>query len=66
MGCGIDLATDTPTPEQIREAVDQILAKPEYRSNAETLQREFAAHDAEKELTSLLEALVENQQVLVG
>ncbi|HEY4049118.1 MAG TPA: nucleotide disphospho-sugar-binding domain-containing protein [Acidobacteriaceae bacterium] len=66
MGCGIDLATDTPTPEQIREAVDQILAKPVYRANAERLQREFAAHDPEKELTSLLEALVENQQVLVG
>jgi UDP:flavonoid glycosyltransferase YjiC (YdhE family) len=53
-------------PEQIREAVDQILAEPEYRANAENLQREFAAYDAEKKLTSLLEALVENQQVLVG
>jgi UDP:flavonoid glycosyltransferase YjiC (YdhE family) len=65
-GCGIDLATDTPTAEQIREAVDRILAKPEYRVNAEKLRREFAAHNTEKELTSLLEALVADQQVLVG
>jgi MGT family glycosyltransferase len=65
-GCGIYLATDTPGPEQIREAVDQILNKPEYRANAEKLRREFAAHSAEKELTTLLEALVEDQQVLVS
>jgi MGT family glycosyltransferase len=65
-GCGIDLATDTPTPEQIREAVDQILTKPEYRVNAERLRREFAAHNAEKELTTLLEGLVQDQQILVG
>ncbi|MBB6147395.1 MGT family glycosyltransferase [Silvibacterium bohemicum] len=65
-GCGIYLATDTPSPEQIRDAVDQILAEPEYRANSEKLRREFAAHSAEQELTTLLEALVEDQQVLVS
>lgn len=66
MGCGIDLATDTPTAEQIREAVDQILAKPEYRANAEKIRREFAAIDTAKELTQLLESLVEEPVAVAG
>ncbi len=60
-GSGINLPTDTPTPEQIRDAVDQILTKPEYRTNAKKLQQEFTAIDAAKELPRLLEALVEEQ-----
>jgi len=36
-GTGTYLATDTPTPEQVRDAVDQILAKPEYRACAQKL-----------------------------
>ncbi|MBB6146540.1 MGT family glycosyltransferase [Silvibacterium bohemicum] len=65
-GCGIYLATDTPSSEQVREAVDQILTKPEYRVNADKLRRELAAHNPEKELATLLEVLVDDQQVLVG
>jgi MGT family glycosyltransferase len=60
-GCGIELRTDTPSPEQIRDAVGQVLTKPEYRANAEKLRREFAAVDTAKELTQLLESLVEEQ-----
>jgi UDP:flavonoid glycosyltransferase YjiC (YdhE family) len=60
-GCGIELRTDTPTAKEIREAVDQILTKPEYRANAEKLRREFAAIDTARELTQLLESLVEEQ-----
>jgi MGT family glycosyltransferase len=65
-GCGIYLATDTPAPEQICEAVDRILANPEYRANSERMRLEFAAYNAEKEVTTLLQALVEDQPVLVG
>jgi UDP:flavonoid glycosyltransferase YjiC (YdhE family) len=36
-GAGIDLTTDTPTSEQIRDAVDQVLTKPEYRACAQKL-----------------------------
>lgn len=63
-GCGIELRTDTPTAKEIREAVDQILTKPEYRANAEKLRREFAAVDTARELTQLLETLVADQQVV--
>jgi UDP:flavonoid glycosyltransferase YjiC (YdhE family) len=57
-GTGIYLPTDAPTPEQICDAVDQILAKPEYRARAEEMAREFAAYDSAKKLPELLEALV--------
>jgi UDP:flavonoid glycosyltransferase YjiC (YdhE family) len=57
-GTGIDLATDTPTPEQIRDAIDQILTKPQYRDCARKLAKEFASYDAAKKLTELVEALV--------
>ena len=56
-GCGIDLATDNPTPEQVRDAVDRILAQPAYRARAGELAREFARYDTARELTTLLEAL---------
>lgn len=57
-GTGIYLATNTPTPEQIHDAVDQILAKPEYRAYARKLSQEFASYHSAKRLTELVEALV--------
>jgi UDP:flavonoid glycosyltransferase YjiC (YdhE family) len=63
---GIDLATDTPTPEQIRDAVDQILATPQYRTCAQELARKFASYDPAKRLTELVETLVAEQEVLIG
>ena len=65
-GTGIYLATDTPTPEQVRDAVDQILAKPEYRAGAQKLAQEFASCDTAKRLTELVEAVVAEQEVLIG
>jgi UDP:flavonoid glycosyltransferase YjiC (YdhE family) len=65
-GTGIYLATDTPTPEQVRDAVDQILAKPEYRACAQELAREFASSDSAKRLTELVEAVVAEREVLIG
>jgi hypothetical protein len=65
-GTGIYLATDTPTPEQVRDAVDQILAKPEYRACAQELAREFASFDSAVRLTELVEAVVAEREVLIG
>jgi UDP:flavonoid glycosyltransferase YjiC (YdhE family) len=65
-GTGIYLATDTPTPEQVRDAVDQILAKPEYRACAQKLAQEFASCDAAKRLPELVEAVVAEREVLIG
>ncbi len=41
-GCGINLKKLKPRPEQIRRAVDLILAKPEYKRRAAQLQQEIA------------------------
>jgi UDP:flavonoid glycosyltransferase YjiC (YdhE family) len=57
-GCGIDLATDDPKVEQVRDAVDRILAQPSYRARAGELAQEFAQHDTARKVTTLLEALV--------
>jgi UDP:flavonoid glycosyltransferase YjiC (YdhE family) len=65
-GTGIYLATDTPTPEQVRDAVDQILAKPEYRACAQELAQEFASYDSAERLTELVEAVVAEREVLIG
>jgi UDP:flavonoid glycosyltransferase YjiC (YdhE family) len=65
-GTGIYLATDTPTAEQVRDAVDQILAKPEYRARAQEVAQEFASYDSAKELTRLVEAVVAEREVLIG
>jgi UDP:flavonoid glycosyltransferase YjiC (YdhE family) len=65
-GTGIYLATDTPTAEQVRDAVEQILAKPEYRTRAQQLAREFASYDSAKELTRLVEAVVAEREVVIG
>jgi UDP:flavonoid glycosyltransferase YjiC (YdhE family) len=64
-GTGIYLATDTPTPEQVRDAVYQILAKREYRSCAQKLAQEFASYDPATSLAELVEMLVAEQQELV-
>jgi MGT family glycosyltransferase len=65
-GCGIDLATDDPTPEQVRDAVDRILAQPAYRARAGELAQEFARHDTAHEVTKLLEALVAEHAALAA
>jgi UDP-glucoronosyl and UDP-glucosyl transferase. len=39
---GVNLKTETPSPVQIRQAVDQVLENTLYRKNVEALAREFA------------------------
>ncbi|HEX3471930.1 MAG TPA: nucleotide disphospho-sugar-binding domain-containing protein [Silvibacterium sp.] len=65
-GCGIDLATDQPTPKQVRDAVDRILTQPEYRLRAGELAQDFARHDTARELTTLLEALADEHAAVVA
>jgi UDP:flavonoid glycosyltransferase YjiC (YdhE family) len=63
-GCGIDLATDNPTPEQVRDAVDRILSQPAYRARAGELARESARLDTASDLTTLLGALLAEHAAL--
>jgi MGT family glycosyltransferase len=57
-GAGIDLRTNQATPEAIKHAVDEIFTQPGYRERAQQLSLEFASHDVEAKLLSLIEECV--------
>jgi UDP:flavonoid glycosyltransferase YjiC (YdhE family) len=56
-GVGINLGTGEPTVEQVRDAVERVLADPSYRKRAVELQNEFAEHNALEEITAVLSEL---------
>jgi MGT family glycosyltransferase len=53
-GVGVNLATNNPTPEALRQAVRDVLDKPQYRERAAVLAREFAQYDAESDIVRLV------------
>jgi MGT family glycosyltransferase len=57
-GAGIDLRANQATPEAIKHAVDEIFTQPRYRERAEQFSLEFASHEVEAELLSLIEECV--------
>jgi UDP:flavonoid glycosyltransferase YjiC (YdhE family) len=65
-GSGIYLRTDTPTVEQVRDSVGQILSEPSYHANAKRLAAEFAHYDSAKELPRLLETVVAERASAAG
>jgi UDP:flavonoid glycosyltransferase YjiC (YdhE family) len=48
-GAGIDLKTGSPTPDQIKRAVKEVLQNPSYRQKARMIQSDFARHDSPTE-----------------
>jgi UDP:flavonoid glycosyltransferase YjiC (YdhE family) len=61
-GVGINLKTNRPTPDHIREAVRAVLSDPRYRHNAQRLAADIASHDAPAEAAALLERLAATKQ----
>lgn len=61
-GAGINLGTGQPRPEQLRDAVRNVLSDPRYRRRAQALQADFARHDARREIAAILEDLVSGQE----
>jgi MGT family glycosyltransferase len=57
-GAGIDLRKNQVAPDDISQAVDEIFTQPCYRERAQQLSLEFAGHDVESELLSLIEECV--------
>jgi UDP:flavonoid glycosyltransferase YjiC (YdhE family) len=49
-GAAVNLATERPTPGEIRKAVEQLLGAGAYRQNARRLAAEYAKHDALAEI----------------
>jgi MGT family glycosyltransferase len=58
---GINLKTNTPTVEQIQQAVRKILADPVYRENAQVMQDRMRRYDAANEASALLERLAKTR-----
>jgi MGT family glycosyltransferase len=57
-GTGINLGTGRPTGEQIRSAVQAILADKSYKKNAARLQKEFARYDTFDLITKTVDSLL--------
>jgi UDP:flavonoid glycosyltransferase YjiC (YdhE family) len=53
-GVGIDLRTNRATPEAVRKATRETFENPAYRGRAKGIALEFASHDTEWELLTLL------------
>ena len=49
-GVGIDLATNEPTPQALRDAIRTVLDKPNYRSRASLMADAFAEIDTRSEI----------------
>ena len=60
-GAGIDLKTGTPTPEQIRNAVRNILANGEFKKRALAMRESYARHDALKSLAVTVDKILESK-----
>lgn len=58
---GIDLKTDRPSPQQLRDAIRRVLGDPAYRHNAARIRDDFARHRPSGEATALLERLAESK-----
>jgi UDP:flavonoid glycosyltransferase YjiC (YdhE family) len=56
-GVGINLATNEPTPEALRQAVRDVLDKPNYRSRAARMADEFRGIDTRSEILRVISKL---------
>jgi UDP:flavonoid glycosyltransferase YjiC (YdhE family) len=61
-GVGVNLKTNTPTPEQVRKAVKEVLSNEHYKLKAQSMQADFAKHDAPTKAAELIEELIGTKQ----
>jgi UDP:flavonoid glycosyltransferase YjiC (YdhE family) len=55
-GVGINLATNQPSPETLRDAIRTVLEKPNYRARASLMAEEFAGIDTRSEILRIIAA----------
>ena len=53
-GVGIDLATNYPTPEALREAIYAVLENPKYNSRVSSMAAEYGKIDTRSEIIRIL------------
>ena len=65
-GVGINLATNEPTPQALREAVRTVLDKPNYRLRASSMADEFGGIDTRSEVLRIISQVtqISNQERL--
>jgi UDP:flavonoid glycosyltransferase YjiC (YdhE family) len=61
-GVGIDLATNEPTPQALREAVRTVLENPNYRQRASSMADEFGGIETRSEILRTLDRLSHAQK----
>ncbi|MET7575286.1 nucleotide disphospho-sugar-binding domain-containing protein [Streptomyces sp. NPDC005492] len=62
-GVAVNLATQRPTPAEVRKAVEEVLLTPSYKENATRLSAEYALHDAFADISSAIrEVLAERDR----
>jgi MGT family glycosyltransferase len=65
-GAGINLATNQPTPQALREAVRTVLDKPDYRLRAKRMAEEFGGIDTRSEILRIVGQLAHRPTAEVG
>ncbi len=63
-GVGIDLATNEPTPQALREAIRTVLHKPNYRSRASSMAAEFHGIDTRSEILRIVSQVARDEDGL--
>jgi len=58
-GVGIDLATNEPTPQALREAIRTVLDKPSYRLRASLMADEFAGIDTRSAILRIVDQVLQ-------
>ncbi len=59
---GINLKTETPTPLQLKAAVDEVLANNQYKRNVDALANEFGQYDPTILCQYYIERILKNKQ----
>jgi UDP:flavonoid glycosyltransferase YjiC (YdhE family) len=62
-GVGINLATNEPTPQGLREAVRAVLDKPHYRARAALMAAEFDAIDTKAEILRIVRQVTQQHPI---
>ena len=62
VGAGINMKTNQPSKEAIREAVKSIREDHRYAEQAKKIQKDFAGHDSAAESCNLIESMVQRKQ----
>jgi len=65
-GVGLNLATNEPTREALRDAVRTVLDRPAYRLRASQMADEFAGIDTRSEILRIISRVVANQRTHVA